>query len=186
MTSVTAIAVASFVFAGNVLAGQAQPAPETTAQADEADNGDLAEIVVTATKRATNLQQTPISISVLSANNLKDRRVQSLLDLADGGVPSLRVATFEARQTALTIGQPVCRITLIGQELLECPTQSRIIFNYKYSHASDFTLEGDSVFEYEIKRDIGQRVVGVTVLGIRPEFRAPHGIQGSLVQRVNT
>jgi iron complex outermembrane recepter protein len=30
--------------------------------------------------------------------------VQSLLDLADGGVPSLRIATFEARQSALTIG----------------------------------------------------------------------------------
>ncbi|GAA3255357.1 hypothetical protein GCM10020258_13770 [Sphingomonas yabuuchiae] len=35
---------------------------------------------------------------------LKDRHVQSLLDLADGTVPSLRVATFEARQSALTVG----------------------------------------------------------------------------------
>src|SRR6185312_11125095 len=30
--------------------------------------------------------------------------IQSLLDLADGAVPGLRVATFEARQSALTIG----------------------------------------------------------------------------------
>ena len=30
--------------------------------------------------------------------------MQSLYDLADGGVPSLRVATFEARQSALTVG----------------------------------------------------------------------------------
>lgn len=35
---------------------------------------------------------------------MKDRHVQSLYDLADGGVPSLRVATFEARQSALTVG----------------------------------------------------------------------------------
>lgn len=62
------------------------------------------EIIVTATKRATNLQDTPISIAVMSNEDLKKRQVQSLLDLADGGVPSLRVATFESRQSALTIG----------------------------------------------------------------------------------
>jgi iron complex outermembrane receptor protein len=60
--------------------------------------------VVTATKRETNLQQTPIAISVISPTLIKDRHVQSLLDLADGGIPSLRVATFEARQSALTVG----------------------------------------------------------------------------------
>jgi iron complex outermembrane receptor protein len=41
---------------------------------------------------------------VLNAQALKDRHVQSLLDFADGAVPGLRVATFEARQSALTIG----------------------------------------------------------------------------------
>lgn len=61
-------------------------------------------ILVTATKRETNLQETPIAINVVSQETLKDRHVQSIYDLADGGVPSLRVATFEARQSALTIG----------------------------------------------------------------------------------
>jgi iron complex outermembrane receptor protein len=61
-------------------------------------------IVVTATKRETDLQQTPIAISVIDDQLIEDRHVQSLLDLADGGVPSLRVATFESRQSALTIG----------------------------------------------------------------------------------
>lgn len=78
----------------------AQPAAET---ADQQPTG-LADIVVTATKRETNLQDTPISISVVNAQALEDRHVQSLMDLADGAVPSLRVATFEARQSALTIG----------------------------------------------------------------------------------
>ena len=64
----------------------------------------LADIVVTATKRETNLQDTPISISVMGSESLENRHVQSLMDLADGAVPSLRVATFEARQSALTIG----------------------------------------------------------------------------------
>ncbi len=102
-----AIAIASPAFA----ADQAQPAaadaaaPDATAEATQADAGPgLGEIVVTATKRETNLQRTPIAINVVSATMIADRHVESLYDLADGGVPSLRVATFEARQSALTIG----------------------------------------------------------------------------------
>ena len=68
------------------------------------DDSRLTEIVVTATKRETNLQRTPIAISVLGSDIIERRHVQSLLDLADGGVPSLRIATFEARQSALTVG----------------------------------------------------------------------------------
>ncbi|WP_232493539.1 TonB-dependent receptor [Novosphingobium kaempferiae] len=71
--------------------------------ADAADSG-IGDIVVTATKRETNLQETPIAIAVVNQEALKERHVQSLYDLADGAVPSLRVATFEARQSALTIG----------------------------------------------------------------------------------
>jgi len=85
----------------------AVPAMAQTADAPAADTAQpegLADIVVTATKRETNLQKTPISISVLSTEALQDRHVQSLFNLADGTVPSLRVATFEARQSALTIG----------------------------------------------------------------------------------
>ena len=50
------------------------------------------------------MQKTPIAISVVNEEALEDRHVQSLYDLADGAVPSLRVATFEARQSALTVG----------------------------------------------------------------------------------
>ncbi len=81
-------------------AGDASPEAATSAGSNEG----LTEIIVTATKRETNLQRTPISISVMGADTIRERKVQSLLDLADGGVPSLRVATFEARQSALTIG----------------------------------------------------------------------------------
>jgi iron complex outermembrane receptor protein len=80
----------------------ADAAAEATAA--DAEGYGLTDITVTATKRETNLQQTPIAISVLSTQALEDRHVQSLYDLADGAVPSLRVATFEARQSALTVG----------------------------------------------------------------------------------
>ncbi len=95
---------------GALLALNAAPAiaatpvatPEPAAAAAE-DSG-LADIIVTATKRETNLQSTPISISVLSAQSITDRHIQSLVNLMDGGIPSLRIATFEARQSALTVG----------------------------------------------------------------------------------
>ncbi|HQA17094.1 MAG TPA: TonB-dependent receptor [Novosphingobium sp.] len=82
---------------------QDQPSPESAA-AQPTDESHLTEIVVTATKRETNLQKTPIAISVMAPEAIRDRHVQSLIDLGDGVVPSLRVATFEARQSALTIG----------------------------------------------------------------------------------
>ncbi|MDB5707017.1 MAG: TonB-dependent receptor, partial [Sphingomonas bacterium] len=81
-----------------------QPTPDQPASADQPAGSQIPDIVVTATKRETNLQKTPVSISVLSTENLTDRHVQSLFNLADGSVPSLRIATFEARQSALTIG----------------------------------------------------------------------------------
>ena len=77
---------------------------DTVAAAPDGDTSGLTDIVVTATKRETDLQKTPISISVLSNEVIANRHVQSLLDLTDGGVPSLRVTTFEARQSALTVG----------------------------------------------------------------------------------
>jgi iron complex outermembrane receptor protein len=61
-------------------------------------------VIVTATKRETPLQNTPIAIAVASTDELEKRHVESLIDLASGAIPSLRIATFEARQSALTVG----------------------------------------------------------------------------------
>jgi iron complex outermembrane receptor protein len=111
MTSSKTLKATLMMSAACVLQATAAPAfaqgtipTPTIAPADDASVSGLGDIVVTATKRETNLQSTPISISVMSSDTIKDRKVQSLLDLADGGIPSLRVATFEARQSALTIG----------------------------------------------------------------------------------
>ena len=90
----------------------AQAGPQTivaadsgaSAAADAVADQHLDDIVVTATRRETNLQKTPIAINVVGAQDIQQRHIQSLLDLGDGTVPSLRVATFEARQSALTVG----------------------------------------------------------------------------------
>ena len=86
--------------AAAVLAGPVRA--EETAGATEAA-ASLAEVIVTAQKRATNLQDTPISISVMSTEDLQRRHVQSLGDLSDGAIPSLRVAPFFARSSALIL-----------------------------------------------------------------------------------
>ena len=62
------------------------------------------QVVVSATRRETFLQDTPIAISAVSADELEKSHVVSLIDLASGQLPYLRVATFEARQSALTVG----------------------------------------------------------------------------------
>ena len=101
-----ALAAAPAVAQTTPAADPAQTAttPDAAPPAAADDQQGLGDIVVTATRRETNLQKTPISISVLSSQGIADRHVQSLFNLADGSIPSLRVATFEARQSALTIG----------------------------------------------------------------------------------
>jgi iron complex outermembrane receptor protein len=95
---------AALLLAGPALAQAAAPvaAASVTAAADAGVG--LEEVIVTAQKRATNLQKTPIAISVMSSQDLEQRHVQSLEDLMDGSVPSLRVAPFFARNSALTVG----------------------------------------------------------------------------------
>lgn len=70
---------------------------------DATDEGMLSEVIVTAEKRETNLQKTPVAASVLGAEQMADRRIQSLADLTTG-IPSLRIAPFFSRTSALTVG----------------------------------------------------------------------------------
>ena len=73
------------------------------ALAEAAAESVLDEVIVTAEKRETNLQKTPVAASVLGAEQLADRRIQSLADLSTA-IPSLRIAPFFSRSSALTVG----------------------------------------------------------------------------------
>ncbi len=91
-----------------LLATVAATAIVSTVRADDividVDNAELPEVVVTAQKHESDLQKTPISISVLNSDDLINRHTVSLQDLGDGSIPSLRVAPFFARSSALTVG----------------------------------------------------------------------------------
>ncbi|MBW8755138.1 MAG: TonB-dependent receptor [Sphingomonadales bacterium] len=98
--------VSSAVLALVLGAALAPPAFADDAAAGEAaaDAGQgLSDIIVTAEKRPETLQKTPISISVLKSDDLTNRHIQSLLDLGDGAIPSLKVAPFFSRNSALVI-----------------------------------------------------------------------------------
>lgn len=81
----------------------AQTVSTVTASDSEAESGrgQLEVVVVTAQKRTENLQDTPISVSVLNAQALEERGVKSLVDLGNGAIPSLKVAPFFSRPGAL-------------------------------------------------------------------------------------
>jgi iron complex outermembrane recepter protein len=91
----------SLSLAGIIAICAASPVSAQEAPVD--DDSGLTEIVVTAQKRTENLQEVPIAISVLGDEGLENRHVQSLLDLGDGAIPSLRVAPFFSRPGALII-----------------------------------------------------------------------------------
>jgi len=105
-----AIFLASAAAAAILASSAHAETPTATADASDASavaadgSVGLGEIIVTAQKRETNLQHTPIAISVASSEDLANRRVQTLVDLGDGAIPSLRVAPFFSRGSALSVG----------------------------------------------------------------------------------
>ena len=89
---------------GGASAARAEAAADAGASAVDADGGvGLSEVVVTAERTETNLQKTPVSISVLNGVDLENRHVQSLVDLVAGGAPGLRVAPYASRPFSLIL-----------------------------------------------------------------------------------
>lgn len=99
----TSLAAVALVASSSAFAAEAEAEAEAAAAAADSGEGGLEVIVVTAQKRTENLQETPIAISVLGSNDLENRHVTSLVDLGDGSVPSLRVAPFFSRTSALVM-----------------------------------------------------------------------------------
>ena len=85
------------VYLGAAPAAWADAGEAAAAEAEAAAASPLAEVIVTAQKRPENLQKTPISISVLNGEDLKNRHVESLVDLIAGGAPSLHIAPYASR-----------------------------------------------------------------------------------------
>lgn len=96
----------AFVRSAVLLSGVAMciPVSATAQTVQPSSERGIEEIVVTAQKREESLQQTPISIAVMSADTLNQRGIHSVMDLAGGAVPSVRIAPFAGRSSAAMIG----------------------------------------------------------------------------------
>jgi outer membrane receptor protein involved in Fe transport len=77
--------------AGLAIAGTAAQAQTTAAEDEESENV----IIVTASKRATTLLDTPISVAVTGKQQIEESQVRDLLDLQTL-VPSLRVSQLQS------------------------------------------------------------------------------------------
>jgi outer membrane receptor protein involved in Fe transport len=94
----------ALIAANPAFARAAQPGPQATPPAEEeaqpakdAADSDATgnDIIVTATKRATSLQNTPIAVTVTSADTIQKAHIQDIEDLATV-VPSLRVSPHQS------------------------------------------------------------------------------------------
>src|SRR5476651_2065598 len=80
----TLIAMAAHVagaYAANTAADAAPADADTPTTQAVPDNGAIPEVTVTATKRSTTLQKTPLAITALSAQALDDAHVTNLEDI---------------------------------------------------------------------------------------------------------
>jgi iron complex outermembrane recepter protein len=86
--------LAMLMLHGAARAQQAQPAA--------ADSSGLAEIVVTARRRAENLQDVPLAVTAISADTLQQDNVTSLADL-NSFVPNMKISTDRATSSTINV-----------------------------------------------------------------------------------
>ena len=73
----------------------AAPQDDSTSRADQAGDNEDQDIIVTATKRELTLLDTPVAVSVTSAQTIEQAQIRDLNDL-QSVVPSLRVAQLQS------------------------------------------------------------------------------------------
>jgi iron complex outermembrane recepter protein len=95
---ISALALLGAASAAALLSGASARAAEV---AVDASAGSVEELVVTAERRETKLQETPIAISAFSAQTLADRKVDNIRDLA-GQVPNLTISRATISYTTQT------------------------------------------------------------------------------------
>mgnify|MGYP000178467009 CR=1 FL=1 len=144
------------------------------------EEGGITEIVVTAQKRAENLQDTPISILALGSDSLQQRGVNSLSDLFTGSVPSLRIAPFLGRASAVSIGMRGL-VPVDATQVTRDPTVGIYIDGVYVGRVSGLGMELSDVERIEVLRGpqgtlFGRNTIGgaVSVVTKRPtgEFGA--------------
>ncbi len=126
---------------------QVVSAGDPPVQLAAAETQALGDIVVTAERRETSLQRTPIAISAFSADTLADRKIDSIRDLA-GQIPNLRIPRA-------TIGYTTQLFSLRGvgeTDPIQEPTLSVYVDDVYYPRQIGSMLDFNDVQRIEILR----------------------------------
>ena len=169
-----------------------QPVPQSDQSASNLDQSagvtDQTAIIITAQKRAENLQDVPISISVVSGQDLVDSGAAQLTEIA-GYVPGLHVSNLGApgqTQVSLRGIVPLAAGASVGIYIDDGPVGSSTV----YTESAGFTIE---LLPYDLARievlrgpqgtlygasTIGGLLKYVTIAPDLDEFSARAGVEG--------
>lgn len=102
-TRITAAAVLATITLGGPAANAQVSAQVAASSADDATGSEgLGEIVVTARRRAENLQDVPVAVTALSAATIEERDVTNLDDL-NSFVPNLKISADRATSSTINV-----------------------------------------------------------------------------------
>jgi len=105
MTKLSTILLAATALACPTTAFAQSQAPEdvTGEQTETGAADNSGDIVVTAMRRETRLQDTPLAVSAIGAENLETRGVNGLTDLSTGSVPGMNFVPFAGTPSIIGI-----------------------------------------------------------------------------------
>ena len=113
-------------------------APDALAQASSDGVGELEEIVVTAEKRSTNLQRTPISVTALSGEELRRAQINTLADVKS------RVPNFQMGDSG---GFTQITVRGIGISNFSALAEGAVAVNLNEVYVSRPVAQGTSLYD---------------------------------------
>ena len=125
----------------------AVPVLVSAQQAPASSSGALDEVVVTATRRESNLQQTPIAVSALDQNLIEQASPQTISDLA-AYVPNFSAAKITGFNAASFAMRGVGNTSIIVYD--EAPV-AVILDDFDRAHNQDEMLEVLEYFQQRVK-----------------------------------
>jgi iron complex outermembrane receptor protein len=179
--------VAGLLSVGLAFSSYAETPSIVTATADPVSSDGLAEIIVTATKRNQALQDVPITVSVLDARQLADRRIETLSDIAEA-VPGLSYSTSANNTPVYTLrgvgfnDQSLSAYPTVSVYLDEAPLAFPVL-----SEQGAFDLQRIEVLKGPQGTLFGQNSTGgaINYIAAKPTDTFTAGVEGTY-SRFNT
>lgn len=129
------------------------------------DKGDgITDIIVTAQKRTESIQDVPISVVALDADTLEQRGINSLAGLFTGQIPSLRIAPFLGRPSAVSIGMRGL-VPVDATQVTRDPTVGIYIDGVYIGRVSGLAMEFSEIERLEVLRGPQGTLFGRNTIG---------------------